>query len=155
MPVAARRSELLRRQLERFTRTLSGVEDGEVRALHRARVGSRRLRELVPLLQLEGESTRKLGRRLKKVTSRLGGVRELDVLMLLIDELSSERPAHSAALRRIRAIVDTARVGARAHLSAHAPTTDMRRIAGKLDRIVGELDGRRSRAARTHEPGRR
>src|SRR5258706_10523812 len=134
MPVAARRSELLRRQLERFTRTLSGVEDGEVRALHRARVGSRRLRELVPLLQLEGESTRKLGRRLKKVTSRLGGVRRLDVLMLFIDELSSARPAHDAALRRIRAIVDPARAGAAAPLSAQPPAPHLRANPGKPDR---------------------
>jgi CHAD domain-containing protein len=154
MPVAARRSELLRRQLERFTRTLAGVEEGEVRALHRARVGSRRLRELVPLLQLEGDSTRKLGRRLKKVTSRLGGVRELDVLLLLIDELSSARPAYGAALRRIRGTVDHDRDEARAHLSAHAPTSDMRRIAGKLDRIVAELDkSQRSRAGRADEHG--
>ena len=149
MPVAARRSELLRRQLERFTSTLSGVEQGEVRALHRARVGSRRLRELVPLLQLDGDSARKLGRRLKKVTSRLGAVRELDVLLLLIDELSSARSAHTAALRRLRTVVDKERDAARAHLNAHAPTGDMRRIAGKLDRIVSELDrSRRPRAAR-------
>ena len=38
----------------------------------RARVASRRLRELLPVLQLDGDARRKLGRRLRKVTARLG-----------------------------------------------------------------------------------
>jgi CHAD domain-containing protein len=151
MPVATRRADLLRRRLDRFTKTLRGVGDGEVRAIHRARVGSRRLRELVPLLQLDGDSTRKIGRRLKKVTSRLGAVRELDVLVLLIDEVSSARPSHGGALQRLRAIVDKDRDAARAHLNAHLPTSDMWRIADKLDRTAGALDKRRSRAGRADE----
>jgi CHAD domain-containing protein len=152
MPVAARRADLLRRHLDRFTKTLRGVEEGEVQALHRARVGSRRLRELVPLLQLDGESAQKIGRRLKKVTSRLGAVRELDVLLLLIDELSSVRPPLAAALRRLRAIVDKERDAARTHLNAHLPTSDMWRIADKLDRTAGTLDKeRRSRTGRAEK----
>jgi CHAD domain-containing protein len=87
MPVLTTRSELLKKRVEQFTRVLQSVEKGDVRALHQARVASRRLRELVPLLQLEHGSSRKLGRRLRKVTNRLGTVRELDVLLLLIDEL--------------------------------------------------------------------
>jgi CHAD domain-containing protein len=73
-----------RKRVDAFARELKHVEEGDVEALHKTRVTSRRLRELVPLLQLEGDVTRKLTRRLRKVTRRLGTVRELDVLMLLI-----------------------------------------------------------------------
>ena len=87
MPVAATRSELLKKCVDQFSRVLRAVEKGDVRALHQARVTSRRMRELVPMLQLEGAIGRKIAGRLRKVTGRLGTVRELDVLLLLIDEL--------------------------------------------------------------------
>src|SRR3954471_12177403 len=91
MPVLTRRSELLKSRIDRFSRALNGVDKGDVRALHRTRVASRRLRELIPVLQLDHATAHKLNRRLRRVTARLGVVRELDVLMLLIDELHSAR----------------------------------------------------------------
>ena len=98
MPVAATRSELLKKRVNQFSRVLRAVEKGDVRALHQARVTSRRIRELVPMLQLDGSIGRKIGRRLRKVTGRLGTVRELDVLLLMIDELHvSRRPGAAAA----------------------------------------------------------
>ena len=88
MPGSPRRYDLLRTRLDRFTRMLHGVERGDVRAIHRTRVATRRLREVLPILQLDATLARKLGRRLKRVTERLGAVRELDVLMLHIDEIA-------------------------------------------------------------------
>jgi hypothetical protein len=82
-----RRYDLLNPRLERFTRMLHGLVDGDVRALHRTRVASRRLREILPVLELDPDVARRLGRRLRKVTERLGVVRELDVLSSLIEEL--------------------------------------------------------------------
>ena len=76
MPAAATRSELLRKRVDQFTRVLHAVEKGDVRALHLARVASRRMRELVPMLQLERPVSRKISRRLRKITKRLGTVRE-------------------------------------------------------------------------------
>src|SRR5690348_15805381 len=87
MPASPSRNELHRRRLERFTRLLSAVGEGHVRTVHRARVATRRLRELLPVLQLDHDVASRLGRRLRKVTAQLGTMRELDVLMLGIDEL--------------------------------------------------------------------
>src|SRR5258708_29567413 len=101
------RSELLKTRLDRFARMLPGVEAGEFRALHRARVASRRLRELLPVLQLQPDATRKHLRRLRNVTERLGAVRELDVLLLLIHEWHDSRRARRASLARIAATVAT------------------------------------------------
>jgi CHAD domain-containing protein len=140
---------LLRKRLDRFTHPLHGVEQGDVRALHQARVASRRLRELIPVLQLESGTARKLGRRLRKVTTRLGTVRELDVLRLLIDELHVSRPRSSAALGRVGMTVSKARDEARKRLLAHLPTAEMRRLARKLDRIAAELQHAESASSKT------
>jgi len=49
---------------------LQGVKDGDVDALHRTRVASRRLREVLPVLQLDPDVARKLNRPVKLVATR-------------------------------------------------------------------------------------
>jgi CHAD domain-containing protein len=139
MPVATTRSELLKKRVDQFSRVLHAVEKGDVRALHQARVSSRRMRELVPMLQLERRAARKLGRRLRKVTSRLGTVRELDVLLLLIDELHVSGRRGSGGLGRVGVRVSKGRDEARKKLFARLPITQMTRLARKLDKIVDGL----------------
>src|ERR1700687_5235330 len=114
---STRRYDLLRSRLDRFTRTLPGVESGEIGAVHRARVASRRLRELLPILELDQPLVRKLGRRLRKLTRRLGSVRDLDVLTLLIDELRGSSRLPDRALRRVGGAVQKARDEPRGGLS--------------------------------------
>src|SRR5262245_54882023 len=114
-------SELLKPRLERFTRALRGLDKGDVKALHRARVASRRLRELVPVLALPPDAARKLRRRLRKVTVRLGNVRELDVMLQLTDDLRRTYPRHDAALRRLRSSIVQEREAARERLADHLP----------------------------------
>ena len=139
MPVLTRRSELLKARLDRFSRVLHGLEQGDIRALHRARVASRRLRELLPVLQLDHGTAHKLNRRLRRVTTRLGTVRELDVLMLLIDELHISRRSRSAPIGRVGVAIAKARDDARKRLSRHLPIGGLRRIARKLEKLVDEL----------------
>jgi CHAD domain-containing protein len=139
MPVASTRSELLKKRHDEFTRVLSAIEHGDVRGLHRARVASRRLRELVPMLQLDHAKARKLSRRLKKVTTRLGAVRELDVLLLLVEELQAARRGRSGSLGRVGISVAKDRDDARRRLAAHMPVESMRRLGDKLARVVEEL----------------
>ena len=54
MPVSTTRSELLKKRVDQFKRVLHAVEEGDVRALHQARVTSRRMRELLPMLSSTG-----------------------------------------------------------------------------------------------------
>ena len=139
MPLSSTRSELLKKRLDEFTRVLTAVEQGDVRGLHRARVASRRLRELLPMLQLDHDKSRKLNRRLRKVTRRLGAVRELDVLLLLVDELHVARRARSGSLGRVGISVAKDRDDARKRLQARLPIEGMRRLGVKLTRVVDEL----------------
>jgi CHAD domain-containing protein len=143
------RSELLRKRLDAFTRTLPGVEEGDVGALHRARVASRRLRELLPLLQLDTDVVRKLGRRLRKVTRRLGTVRELDVLLLLIDELHVSRREYGAGLSRVAVAVAKERDDARSRLLERMPIGEMRKAARKLERSADHMESADADRGRT------
>ena len=134
------RSQLLKSLLDRLTRPLPALEDGDVSALHRTRVATRRLRELLPMLRLDGDAARKLGRRLRKITRRLGHVRELDVLLMLIDELHVSRREHREALSRLAVAVARTRDEERKRLVDRVPIDDIRRLAKKIERLADELN---------------
>jgi len=136
------RSKLVRRAVDRLTRPLPALEQGDVAALHRTRVASRRLRELVPMLPIAGDAGKKLGRRLRKITRRLGSVRELDVLLILIDELHRSRREHREALSRVAIAVARARDESRKRLFNRLPIAGLWRIAKKLERLADDLDDR-------------
>jgi CHAD domain-containing protein len=151
MPGSPHRYELMRRPLHLFTRMLHGVEEGDVRALHRTRVASRRLRELLPILQLDSDLTRKLGRRLRDVTRRLGVVRELDVLSVILDELRESGRFSERALGPVTRSVASAHDEARKRLRAKLSTTELRRLAGKLADVASRLEAPRPGADRQDE----
>jgi CHAD domain-containing protein len=141
MAVLPTRYVLLRARLERFSREMPGVETRDIRAVHRTRVASRRLRELLPVLQLDGGSARKLSHQLRKVTRRLGGVREADVTLLLIAELHESGRFSESALRVIRDAAQTERDEARAEIPVKPTTAAFQRITKKLDRAARKLEG--------------
>jgi CHAD domain-containing protein len=149
MPASIPRYELLHKRLDRFTRMLQGLDEGDIDALHQARVASRRLRELLPVLQVDSAVARRLGRKLRKVTQRLGAVRELDVMYLLIDELQRSGRHDPQALRRVASAIAEERAQARDKLLTKLPTEDLHRIAGKLNKVVSDLkSGKASRGWR-------
>jgi len=154
MSVAPRCSNLLKTRLDRFTRMLPGVDNGDERALHRARVATRRLREIVPVLQLDADVTDKLSRRLRKITRRLGTVRELDVMLALVDELRHSHPGHSDALTRVAAVVTKARDEVREDLTERLPQESLERVARKLDHVVQALRRGEGSQADRRKPGR-
>ena len=139
MPASRHRYDLLHRRLDIFTRMLQGLEKGDVRALHRTRVASRRLRELLPILQLDHDVARKLGRRLRRVTHGLGAVRELDVVSMLLDELHESGRYDLGGLSRVAAPVAQDRAAARKRLVAKLPAAELRRVAHKLEDIAQDL----------------
>ena len=122
---------------------LQGLGDGNARALHQTRVASRRLREILPVLQVGSEGAKRLGRRLRKVTAQLGAVRELDVLCLLVDELAASGRYDQQALRRVSGAMNGERKRAHERLLAKLPMGELRRIAGKLEKIEAELKDRK------------
>jgi CHAD domain-containing protein len=140
MPATVPAYKLLKIHVDAFVRAVQHVDEGDVGALHRTRVASRRLREVIPLLPIGGDLARKLSRRLRRITARLGKVRELDVLLLLIEELHQLRDAHSDALARVAVSVSTDRD--RARRARRISSDDLRRATRKLQTLVDDLRGR-------------
>ena len=129
---------------------LPGVEAGDVKAVHRARVASRRLRELVPVLQLEPDTAQKLQKRLKKATRQLGSLRELDVLLELTEQLLKTGRHSEHALHRVRSDVRKARDGARRKVKGRNIASDFKRVVKSAEKAGRELpktdDGDAARA---------
>jgi CHAD domain-containing protein len=140
MAVLPTRYDLLSARLERFSRALPGVETRDIRSVHRTRVASRRLRELLPVLKLDGDTTAKLGHQLRKVTRRLGSVREADVMLLLIDELHESGRFQGPALRLVRESVGADREELQAKLPGKTAAATLNRISRKLDRAARKLE---------------
>src|SRR5262249_45808687 len=118
MAVPAELYESLRKRVAVFSHRSKRIYDGDAEALHRTRIASRRLRELFPVLRIDAPATRKLDRRLRRVTKQLGTVRDVDVLMSLIDSLHRERGYSKSALQAIKAAVEQKRTVAREKLEA-------------------------------------
>ena len=140
MSVLPGRHELLQTRLERFTKMLHGVEIGDVRAVHRTRVASRRIREILPVLQLDPDAVARLNRSVRRVTRRLGKVRELDALIALIDELQASGRYSNDALRRIAADARLARETAHDDMPIRSLTSELKRVARKLESVVEKLE---------------
>jgi CHAD domain-containing protein len=117
---------------------LHGVAEGDVRSVHRARVATRRLRELLPVVPSGGEAASKLRRHLRDVTRRLGTLRELDVTALLVHELRASHPDHRAALEMVAASLDEDRRAARQSVTTKRATLERERVARRLQELVDD-----------------
>jgi CHAD domain-containing protein len=85
--------------LSQFTRVRDGIPD----AVHQARVSTRRLRELLPLVASEtGQSLTHVRKLVRAAGRALGVVRELDTLMTLGEQLMQAYPVGASALAACR-----------------------------------------------------
>jgi CHAD domain-containing protein len=91
MPPRSLPEQVIRRRLRALGRSLPKAVEGDARAIHKARVASRRVREALPIVlaSAPGKKSRKLRTRVERVTRALGPVRETDVSLALIDELAT------------------------------------------------------------------
>lgn len=97
------------------------------------------------MLQLDADTTRKLARRLKKATDRLGLVRELDVLLSLVNDLAATGQYSTSALRRVALAVTDERQQARVRLLTKSTLTELRRLGAKLEKLERSLAPRGAR----------
>lgn len=147
-------SEVLARQLRRNARALAiaipKAGRGHVRAIHRARVATRRLRESLPIaagaVTWEGD---RVARGLRRVTRTLGEVRELDVTRKRLSELAEEEAWPAAVVARIDADCEERRARALEDVSDFLgrsrtrPAVDLAAVR----RLADALESSRSRAA--------
>jgi CHAD domain-containing protein len=114
-------------------------------------VASRRLRELLPILQLDSNLARKLSQRLREVTRRLGAVRELDVLVMVLDDLRESERFDEASLAAVADAIAGEQEEARKRLRCRLSTSDLRRLAAKLAAVSQRLETAGSSGSRRGE----
>src|SRR5690349_23459172 len=98
---------LLDRRARALRRQLAAAVAGKDTGVHQARVASRRLREALPVLTegLHHSKAGKAERKVRRLTAALGGVRELDVTLQLVDEFADRPDTPRDALAEVRAQV--------------------------------------------------
>ena len=130
----------LRKRLDSLVKELNGPDAGSVEPIHHARVATRRLRELLPLLPLEPALTRHFGRRLRKLGKQLGTVRDLDVLLLLTQELAGASGYPATALEGVITAARQARTAALERLWDKWPANRLKRLLRRLESACETLN---------------
>jgi CHAD domain-containing protein len=95
-------STLYRDQVRILRAQLPGLFDGAKEAVHEARVATRRIRELLPLVGAPGHDVEQLQRAYKRVGRALGEVRDQDILIDSVASLERRVPQAGTLLVTLR-----------------------------------------------------
>jgi CHAD domain-containing protein len=119
---------------------------GDVAAVHKARVSSRRLREVLPPLRdvLPPGTAERARLEVRRVTRALGPVRELDVAHALFEILAAEHGLDTTAAGAVRRDLAVARDSAQQRMRRALPPRRQKR----LDAALAVLDGPEAADAR-------
>ena len=161
MPNLTTASELLILQrLRALARTLPAARQGDVHAIHQARVATRRLREALPLV-VDGGRGRKLEDRVRSLTRRLGPVRELDVVVHTLDALEGTSEVPRRAIDCLRTVVGEERRRLHRDMARRVADFDMDKLrrkavggARKHDLAIAKANAREGRPTRRGDPAR-
>jgi CHAD domain-containing protein len=121
---------LIRQRLAALARTLPSASGGDVNAIHQARVATRRVRAALPIVT-RGSRRRKLKTSFTRLTRALGGVRELDVAILTLDELASDPSVPKEGLEQLRVILQEERQRLYAEMNGILQHVDLDRLQRK------------------------
>jgi CHAD domain-containing protein len=152
MAVKVGSSELLIRQrLRALSRSLPAAQDGDVPAIHQARVATRRLREALPLVA-SGAAGRKLQRLVRRLTRSLGSVRELDVAMLMLEEFSAARDVPRTGVTCLQKVVRDERGRLHGDMTQAVERLNLEKLTRKAVAAARARDERGSGSPRAADP---
>ena len=119
--------------LTALSRAIETVRDGDADAIHDMRVATRRVREALPLLRTQSdEHTEELRLVFRKVGRALGGARDGDVALGLLDQMEQRRPAVGTAAAAMRRDIERERLAKRSKLVKVVESTDFHEAVAEL-----------------------
>ena len=118
---------LIIERVDALSQALPAAAKGDVDALHKARVATRRLRAALPIVA-NGRKAEQLARLIRGLTQALGPVRELDVARQILDDLEEAGKVSRAAARALRVAVDDERGRLRSHLEGRLEGFDFDKL---------------------------
>ena len=133
---------LLQRRTRELKRHLPSALAGDDHGVHQARVATRRLREAVPVLAtgLKHSKASKAGRKIRRLTRALGGVRELDVTLRLLDELALAGDVPRTAIEDVRAHVVGERDRRRVVMLERMARVNVDKLSRRLATVADALE---------------
>jgi CHAD domain-containing protein len=138
-------SAVLRRQLRALLHHLPRAKRGRTRAVHQARVASRRLREALPVaMQAVTASDRPNVRRdVRKVTVALGRVREMDVALAEFDrEASAASTWSGSVVQRVREHLEAERGRREREMKARLAALNVKRLEDRVKALANAIEER-------------
>ena len=118
--------------LQLLVTSLPAVRDGDVEAIHDARVATRRLRAVLRTAMRgpRADHVEPLARLVKRAGRALGRVRDLDVSLSLLRDLEERAPATAAAVATLRAELLPKRLRRVRRLLKRLERLQLRRLSG-------------------------
>ncbi len=157
MTTDVRLGRLLGRRRRALAEQLPGALAGDVEAVHLARVATRRLREVLPLVlaDLPTRKTARLMRRVRRLTRALGPVRELDVTVATLAECAPMTPSGGATDALVRTLARRRQRAATRLVAKFGRTDHAQTLLAELGAAVKALAGREEVGAWQREFGER
>lgn len=127
---------LWRKRLGALAGTWPEFLGGDSKALHKVRVATRRIREALPVVAAGARRSRvrRLNRKVRDITRRLGPIRELDVALGMIEAGDTSGSPYRRALAMVRRELASRRRVLREGLTKR-DVADVDKLIKKLDRL--------------------
>ncbi len=143
-------ARLVRVRLQSLRRHFPAAAEGDVTAVHQARVASRRLREALPVAGSAVDGTRGARRALRRLTRALGSVREIDVAADLLESLARDFDWPGDVAGRLRRHLGRERARRRRRMAGRLARLDVRGLERRLEAVAGQLESADDSACGAH-----
>ena len=129
---------LLRQRLVSLLKAMPAAQAGDETSVHEARVASRRLRGVLPVIGASADAGTldRAQRQVRRITRALGPVRELDVSLGLLAEFEKKGAAPSRAIARVRDALMAQRVSRRREMLDAITPTRLDKLRKRLVRVA-------------------
>jgi len=144
---------LIRQRVSALRRALPAAKDGDATSLHQARVATRRLRAALPVVG-SGAKTEKVARSVRHLTRVLGPVRELDVALVILDELSRAGDVPRAAIERLRESILSERQTLHTHVRDEIEDFDLDKLRKRALKVARKTEAREKPRGAKDTPAR-
>lgn len=141
------RHTLLHSRLVRVGGALNRLNRGEVTAVPGLLLALRRLRHVLPILQLEGDSVSRIDARLRKIAQRLRPVARVDAMLNAVEEVAAQDRQFRHGSARLKAELTQRRTKLSVGAVLRTSTIDLSKILMRLSNLADELIGTRESAA--------
>src|SRR5688572_2530718 len=131
-------THLVQTHLKTMFGYLPGVFDADIESVHQARIATRRLREVLPLMGSDHPGAARADEMARDAGRALGRVRELDVMSAMLEQTFDRVPAAAVAVARARRAVQRQQIEARRLMVTTLEALDLPHLE-RLLRPAGRL----------------